>query len=287
MHRRTAFTLIELLVVIAIVALLIGILLPALGSARKAARGTANLSNLRQLGIAMELYGGDFECFPPFRLNPGQVHPTTGRPRARWQWFLSDYLGKPPFEPRNDAEYQAFLTNDDLERLDNPVFMDPSQRLDQFTGTSGKVQIERNGSYGYNYHYLGNNRLVNGEMTNFPVRSARVQMRARTISLGDSLGNQTTYAASGTREHSYTMDPPRLDTPRNGAIAFAQSSGKSPAEIRHSRKAMIAFLDGHAQPLTLRQLGYIVVDERNNIVEHDRGDNSLWNGLGSDRWATE
>lgn len=55
-RSRRAFTLIELLVVVAIIAILIGILLPALGRARSAARSTACLSNLRQLGLAFVAY---------------------------------------------------------------------------------------------------------------------------------------------------------------------------------------------------------------------------------------
>jgi len=62
-NSQPGFTLIELLVVIAVIALLIAILLPALGSARRAARATVCLSNMRQLGVASASYATDFDNY--------------------------------------------------------------------------------------------------------------------------------------------------------------------------------------------------------------------------------
>lgn len=96
--RSRGFTLIELLVVVAIIAILVGILLPALASARKAAKLTISLSNLRQINTAAGAYRTDNNAKLPVVMNntgrgtsPG---PYNERPTVTTAWCSWSFGGK-------------------------------------------------------------------------------------------------------------------------------------------------------------------------------------------------
>jgi prepilin-type N-terminal cleavage/methylation domain-containing protein/prepilin-type processing-associated H-X9-DG protein len=109
---RRGFTVIELLVVIAIIAVLIALLLPAVQSAREAARRTQCANNLKQLGIALHNYEEAVGAFPPGWISRPDVTGDNAGPGWGWATLALAYDEQSPL-------YSATNVNLPIERPDN------------------------------------------------------------------------------------------------------------------------------------------------------------------------
>jgi prepilin-type N-terminal cleavage/methylation domain-containing protein/prepilin-type processing-associated H-X9-DG protein len=289
---RSGFTLIELLVVIAVVAILAGLLLPALQAAKDASRRILCLSNFRQLAMGWHLYADEFDDHavpqrPP--LQPGGVenpanfhfigngvkyHPT-------WIAIMGGYVGAYAFaNPQTEPGRQDY---------DSPVYRCAS--VPQWVD-------ERNHAYGYNFQFLGNTRLNSrGDPTHFPVKRAQLFRPSEAVLCADSMGTaagfaraeRTPYEKDGTTRtavgnHAWTLDPPRLTAVSSRGT---QNQGRGGVDPRHQGRANALFVDGHARSHTPGELGYRVLADGRYADLQDQGlpdppHNRKFSGSGED-----
>jgi len=282
--QRGGFTLIELLVVISIIAMLMSILMPALGKVREAARATLCLTNVRRIALAGYMYTVENNGFyPAFRMTVrylGDSEPfvnSYGRAKPRWPWFFDHGIG-PVIDPTPYVQSKGETFNDnDTLIMTNDRFMCPSFKHPGFD----KRDI-RNGSYGYNYQYFGNSRDIDGRYVNFPVAQDSLSNPVGTVIIADSRGAGIPHGI-----HSYTLDPPKLAR-SFGAYRFANrkesslQAQHSPAEGRHDGKACVGFADSHAEKLSLEELGYVIGDDGVVVADDPDGSNRMWTGTGRD-----
>ncbi len=204
---RRAFSLIELLIVVAIIAILMGILLPALGRARDQAKTTICLSNIHGLNTAANLYCNLFhDYFPPATYGSGddwdfQVLPTSVViPGILWQGS----------------------TNLKIQQC--PSYTGPSATAtDPYTG------------YNYNTSFIGHGW---GEATTTPTRSVAIAAPATCAIFGDG---QFYTGSTDKFMRSPLLFPASPDT-LNIITRSAGTQG-----YRHLGKTNVGYADGHAE----------------------------------------
>ncbi len=235
--RTKKFTLIELLVVIAILAILAGMLLPALNSARSKGISILCLSRLKQIGTADAEYQNDFDFYCP--MNSGMGNKAAGKPTfagladtsdyERTDYtqdgFLTPYLKK---SGENESVMQAAKTN--LFFCPEPEFQAAWAGIPGNTITRGTY-----GGYGVNNNIHGRPpySTSSGSTTASTLRIAgRVKNPSRIASFGDCLGDA--------RKSSTTVAAESL------ADLLQISLNNITVHFRHRGIANILYADGHA-----------------------------------------
>ena len=118
--RRKGFTLIELLVVIAIIAILAAILFPVFARAREKARQTSCASNLRQIGLAVQMYAQDWDETLPPNFTPGDPY-TAANGVVSWRSILMPYIKNSQIHSCPDYRPSLPYNGADFDSAGNPT----------------------------------------------------------------------------------------------------------------------------------------------------------------------
>lgn len=247
-RRPRAFTLVELLVVIGIIAILLGILLPALGGARRQARAVRELAALRQVMAAYHMYANE---------NRGRLMPgfwdggpvTNGRGRtvafpasARYPWRLAPHL--------NYAVFGTLLVNEQASLIGRQYAQSPGY----------EYMVSLYPSFGVNATFVGGNHLTGLMPTPTALRTFGPFVATRMTEVRQP-SELIVFASSHTRggaayEGNHLVEPPYL-TARQWAPTYAESNPPEQwgfVHPRHRGRAAVGLLDGHADLFDQGQL---------------------------------
>jgi prepilin-type N-terminal cleavage/methylation domain-containing protein/prepilin-type processing-associated H-X9-DG protein len=214
--RRRAFTLIEMLVVTAILAILAGILVPVLARAKEQARQTSCANNLRQLGLAAQLYWDDHDG-RTFRYRTG----ATNNGDVYWfGWIERGAEGKRRFD-RTQGALHPYLGARGVEVCPSLDYRMADFKLKATGAAYG---------YGYNIH-------LSTPLTEPAFRISTVPIPSRLGVLADA-------AQINTFQPPASPDHPMLEE-------FYYVTTKEPTtHFRHRQRANVLFADSHIEPLT-------------------------------------
>ncbi len=246
---RRAFTLIELMVVIAIIALLIGILLPALGKARRAAKSARCLAQIGQLEMAHTLY---INAYKEYFVDAGLAHGgsnTLAKVRRSWPLVLADLYGAPLVlrSPGDASRYWpvsqgGLSTRSSLEQILEQI---------QSGGNPDVSKIARWTSYGINNW---TSRTINpgvdprepfDNLRKIPFPSETVHFLMMTQGSGDRPGDSD-YAYS---DHVHAETWSDSDFPPGNASQEMEIAAWGGPAKSFSSVANYGFIDGHAETL--------------------------------------
>ena len=122
MDEKRGFTLVELLVVVAVIAMLVGLLLPAVGASREAGRRAQCMNNLRQVGVALLGYHATHSKFP----TGSTLVPRRGQAGLSWHVFILPQIEQDSLYEQIDPQPNGMAMSQAARKVEIPIFICPS-----------------------------------------------------------------------------------------------------------------------------------------------------------------